>query len=279
MVGDGDGLMFEDVVEVGDLPLTMVRAGSGRPLLMLHDELGFPGWMRWNQKLAGEREFLIPLQPGFGHTPRVPWLRDYRDLAMLYLRVLREVLAGPVDVIGFSAGAYVAAEMAAMSPSAFSRMILVGPLGVRPLQGEIFDFLAVTMTTHVAATVSHHQADEFATMYGGEVTPLQFELFEAARGETSRLGWEPFMFDPSLPYHLAGIGDLPTMVVWGEDDLIVPRGAIDAYAAALPDVRVEILTGVGHRPEIEDVDGFVTCVSDFLRDERTGAAERKDAPC
>jgi len=272
-------MVVEDVVQIGDVPVKLLRAGEGRPLLMLHDELGFPGWMRWNEQLVGERAFVIPLQPGFGHTPRVPWFRDYRDVAMLYSRLLRVISTGPIDVIGFSAGAFIAAEMAAMNPHVFRRMILVGPLGVRPLDGEIFDFLAVTMTTHVAATVSHHEAEEFGTMYGGEVTPHQFELFEAARGETSRLGWEPFMYDPSLPYHLSGIGDLPTMVVWGDEDLIVPRGAIDAYAAAIPDARVEILPGVGHRPEIEAVDRFVECVSDFLTDGLGDTAARKEEPC
>jgi pimeloyl-ACP methyl ester carboxylesterase len=272
-------MVTETTFQLGDLPVVVLRGGSGRPLLMLHDELGFPGWMRWNEQLANSHEFLIPLQPGFGRTPRVPWLRDFRDLAVLYTRLLREMGVGPVDVIGFSAGAYIAAEMAAMNPGQFSRMILVGPLGVRPLDGEIFDFLAVTMTTHVAATVSHHEAEEFGTMYGGEVSPEQFELFEAARGETSRLGWEPFMFDPSLPFHLAGIGDLPTMVVWGDEDLIVPRGSVDAYAAALPAARIEVLAGVGHRPEIEDVAGFVACVSSFLGEPLRAPAERKDPAC
>ena len=269
--------LVETSVDLGDVSISMLRGGAGRPLLMLHDELGFPGWMRWNELLAEEHDFHIPLQPGFGRTPRVPWMRDYRDVAMLYGYMLRELGPGPVDVVGFSAGAYIAAEMAAMNPAQFSRMVLVGPLGLRPLEGEIFDFLAVTMTTHVAATVSHHEADEFAQIYGGEVTPDQFELFEAARGETSRLGWEPFMFDPSLGSHLAGIGDLPTMVVWGDEDLIVPRGAIDAYARALPNARVEIIPGVGHRPEIEDVDTFVTCVADFLSGASGAAAQRKGA--
>lgn len=269
----------ETTLELGDLSVVVLRRGSGRPLLMLHDELGFPGWMRWNEQLAGSHEFVVPLQPGFGRTPRVPWLRDFRDLAVLYTRLVREMGLAPVDVIGFSAGAYIAAEMAVMNPDQFARMVLVGPLGLRPLDGEIFDFLAVTMTTHVAATVSHHEAEEFGTMYGGEVTPEQFELFEAARGETSRLGWEPFMFDPSLPHHLAGIGDLPTMVVWGDEDLIVPRGVVDAYAAALPAARIEIMPGVGHRPEIEDVVGFVACLSTFLGEPPRAAAERKDPAC
>ena len=42
-------------------------------------------------------------------------------------------------MIGFSAGAYIAAEMAAACPDLFDRMVLVGPLGLRPTEGEIFD--------------------------------------------------------------------------------------------------------------------------------------------
>lgn len=252
------------VVDVGDTPVTVLRGGTGTPLLMLHDELGFPGWLRWNDRLANNHEMIIPLQPGYGHTPRLPWFRDYRDLAIFYGRLVRQLDVGAINVIGFSAGGYVAAEMAVMNPAIFSRMALIAPLGVRPLVGEIFDFLATTMQTHVAATVSHHEAPEFATMYRGGITPEQFELFEAARGETSRLGWEPFMHDPALPHHLHGIGDLATLIVWGEEDVIVPRGAIDAYEAALPDAEIRILPGVGHRPEIEDVDGFVDCVSKFF---------------
>jgi pimeloyl-ACP methyl ester carboxylesterase len=258
------GALVESVVDVGGAPVTVLRGGTGKRLLMLHDELGFPGWMKWNQQLALDHEFFIPLQPGFGHTPRVAWVQDYRDLAIFYARLIREMGVAPIDVVGFSAGGFIAAEMASMSPSLFDRMVLVAPMGIRPLEGEIFDFLATTMTTHVAATVSHRDAEEFGKIYGGAMTAEQFELFEAARGETSRLGWEPFMFNPSLPHQLQGVGDLQTLVVWGEDDLIVPRGAIDAYERALPNCRLKIFPDIGHRPEIENVDGFVECVSTFL---------------
>jgi hypothetical protein len=41
--------------------LALVRGRSGRPLLILHDELGYPGWMTWNRKFAPDRTMLIPL--------------------------------------------------------------------------------------------------------------------------------------------------------------------------------------------------------------------------
>jgi pimeloyl-ACP methyl ester carboxylesterase len=237
---------------------------------MLHDELGFPGWMTWNRVLASTRRIIAPLQPGFGRTPRVEWFRDYRDLAAFYARMIRESGLGPLDVIGFSAGAFAAAEIAASCPHLISKLILVAPVGVRPSRGEIFDFLAVTMRAHVAMTVANKDAHEFGQIYGGAITPERFELFEAARAETSRLGWEPFMFDPSLPERLKGIGDVETLLVWGDEDQVVPFGCIDVYERSIPNSRVEIIVGSGHRAEIEDPEKFVKVLADFLDDENRG---------
>ena len=65
----------EEVVSVAGERLAIVKGGSGKPLLIFHDELGYPGWMSWNETIAHERELLIPLQPGFGKTPKLEWVR------------------------------------------------------------------------------------------------------------------------------------------------------------------------------------------------------------
>ena len=254
----------EETVKVAGTELVLVRGGSGRPLLMLHDELGYPGWVSWNDALAAEREFIIPLQPGFGKSPRLDWVRSYRDLGGFYARVLREMNLAPMDVIAFSAGGYIAAEMAASDPHIFSRMVLSAPMGLKPTEGEIFDFLAVTIRTCLMQTVSNPEAPDFANIYGGEMTPEQFELFEDARAETARLGWEPFMYNPSLGHLLEGVTQLPTLLIWGEEDAVVPRGCIDAYQNAIPSAQVVTIPRVGHRPEVEDPETFMQAVKAFL---------------
>lgn len=254
----------EDTVKVGGTELVVVKGGSGRPLLMLHDELGYPGWMSWNEALAEEREFTIPLQPGYGKTPRLEWIRSYRDLGGFYARVLREMKWSPIDVLAFSAGGYIAAEMIASDPSLFSRMMLVAPMGLKPTTGEIFDFLAVTIRTAVLQTVEDSETPEFGNIYGGEMTPEQFELFEDARTETARIGWEPFMYNPSLGYLLEGVTGVPTQLVWGDRDAVVPRGCIEAYQKAMPSATVIEIPGVGHRPEIENAEAFVKVARAFL---------------
>ena len=133
-------------------------------------------------------------------------------------------------------------------------------------RSEIFDFLAVTMRSHLLATVADSDLPEFGQIYGGEMTPQQFELFEEARAETARLGWEPFMNSPSLPHRLEGIAERPTLLIHGSDDLVLPVSAIERYAASLAGSRSVEIPGVGHRPEIEALDDFVKLVEDFLSD-------------
>lgn len=257
--------MIEKLVDVGGVGVVTLECGSGRPLLMLHDELGFPGWMGWNAALSGEHRFVVPLQPGFGRTPRVEWFKSVRDVAAFYARMVRESGLGPVDVIGFSMGGWIAAEMAAADPAMFERVMLVAPLGIRPAEGEILDFLAMTMRRHVMATVSNQGAEEAKALYGGGVSPEQYELFEAARAEASRLAWEPYMHDRTLPHRLGGLQGPETLIIWGDQDQVVPRGCAEAYAEAIPGARLEIIEGAGHRPEIEEPGRFVELVRSLLK--------------
>ena len=254
----------ETTANIAGTELVLVRGGAGKPLLMFHDELGYPGWMSWNDELAKERELIIPLQPGFGRTPRIDWIRNYRDLSGFYAMVLRELNLDPIDVIGFSAGGFIAAEMAASDPKIFSHMVLVAPMGLKPTEGEITDVFPLTIRSYLRMTVADTTTPEFGKIYGGEMTPQQFEAFEDARTETARIGWEPYMHNPSLGYLLAGVKRLPTLLVWGTKDAIVPKGCIKAYQKAIAGARVAEIAGVGHRPEIENSAEFVRAVRAFL---------------
>jgi pimeloyl-ACP methyl ester carboxylesterase len=257
--------MSEKLVDVGGIGVVTLEGGSGRPLLMLHDELGYPGWMGWNEALAAEHRFIVPLQPGFGRTPRVDWFKSVRDVAAFYARMVRESGLGPIDVVGFSMGGWIAAEMAAAEPGLFERVVLVAPLGIRPAEGEILDFLAMTMRRHVVATVSNQGAEEASALYGGGVSPAQYELFEAARAESSRLAWEPYMHDRTLPHRLGAVQGPQTLIIWGDKDQVVPRGCAEAYADAIPGARLEVIAGAGHRPEIEGRARFVELVGALLK--------------
>ena len=89
----------ESLVHVARTDLMVIKGGTGRPLLVLHEELGHPGWLRWHAALAQSHTLYIPLHPGFGTSPRVEWVSCVRDLACFYARVLQEMRLSPIDVM------------------------------------------------------------------------------------------------------------------------------------------------------------------------------------
>jgi pimeloyl-ACP methyl ester carboxylesterase len=64
---------------------------------------------------------------------------------------------------------------------------------------------------------------------------------------------------------------LPTLIVWGEQDRIIP--VAHAYQAhqAIPNSRLEIIAGVGHFPHAEEPLHFVEILRDFLRTTEPGS--------
>jgi pimeloyl-ACP methyl ester carboxylesterase len=255
----------ESTIHVGGTGVTLIRGGSGSPLLVLHEELGHPGWLSWHADLARNHSLLVPVHPGFGPLPRADWISSVRDLAGFYSRMLRDMAIGPVDVIGFSLGGWIAAEMAAADSHQFRRMALVAPTGLRPPEGEIMDMFVVTARTYLNASVRDSASvPEFASLYGGEETPGQFESWEDARAESARLAWKPYMHNPSLGPLLEGVRGLPTLLIWGRDDRVVPLSSGRLYNQAIAGSGLVVFDNCGHRPEIEQTSQFVDRVRGFL---------------
>ena len=255
----------EHKVRVAGTDLVMIKGGSGRPLLVLHDELGHAGWLKWHSALARTHTLWIPLQPGFGKSPKIDWIMNLRDLACFYARVIREMELAPIDVIGFSLGGWIAAEMAVNDARQFRRMILVAPLGIRPPEGEIMDMFVVTARKYLERSVLNTWTPEFNRLYGGvERMPEQYEALEDARAEVARLAWQPYAHNPSLPNLLEGISGLPALLIWGRQDPVIPLSAGEVYRKSIPGAELAVLEGCGHRPEIEKSDEFIMRVASFL---------------
>ncbi len=254
----------EETVEAAGVRLQLVKGGTGAPLLVLHDEMGHTGWLRAHESLARNHTLHIPSHPGFDKSERLDWITTVRDLAGWYLRALDDLGLGPVPVVGCSFGGWLAAEMAAMCPHHFTKLVLVAPPGIKPPTGEIFDMFLVTAPTYIEAGFLHpDRLPEYQELYGGDPTPEERERREVAREQACRLAWRPYMFDPALPHLLARV-NLPTLIVWGREDAIVPPSAGEAYQRAIPGARLVVLDGSGHHPEIEQSEQFVRLVEEFL---------------
>ena len=255
----------EQRVHLAETDVQLLKGGSGEPLLLLHGEMGHPGWLRYHRELARDRTLYIPSHPGFGSSPRLDWIINMRDMAGWYLQALDDMGLGPVDTIGFSLGGWLAAEMATMSPQAFRRLALVGPAGIKPPAGHIYDMFLVTARDYMTGSVlDPATTPEFGGYCPEKPDPELAEQWEVNREQACRLSWRPYMFYPGLPHLLGRLKDLPTLLIWGMQDNIVPVSAAHVYSESIPNSRLELIDGCGHQPEVEQTDRFVSLVREFL---------------
>ena len=259
------GTWTEESVEAAGIKLQLIKGGTGEPLLILHGELGHPGWLRFHESLAQHHTLYIPSHPGFGKSERLDWIANMRDMAGWYLDALDDLAVGRVNAMGFSLGGWLAAEMATMCPTQFKKLVLVGATGIKPPSGQIYDmFLEVAKEFIKTSYLKPDQTPEFPQICPEQPTPDQVEAWEVAREEACRLGWRPYMHYPSLPHLLHRLRKLPTLIVWGRQDAIVPVSAAEVYHASIPGSQLVILDNCGHHPEVEQSDEFVQRVQAFL---------------
>ena len=57
----------------------------------------------------------------------------------------------------------------------------------------------------------------------------QWEAWEDARAATARIAWKPYMFTQSMPHLLENIIGLPTLIIWGRQDQVVPLSVGQLY--------------------------------------------------
>ena len=229
---------------VAGAKIHLLKQGEGAPVLSLHSIEGNLGLLPYLDALAQSACVYAPTHPGFGSSERPDWLESISDLARFYLWMLQELGLDKVHLIGGFLGGWVAAEMAVMCPQALSSLTLIGTAGVRPSEGEIADIflLGEDATTDLAIgdpdllTAAVEPEDPFVRLRGREMI--------------TRLCWKPYMHHPSL-IHLLPRVEVPTLVVWGENDRIVPLSAGERIVEAMPDSRLEITAGSGHLPYIE----------------------------
>jgi pimeloyl-ACP methyl ester carboxylesterase len=250
----------ESVVEVAGTTLHLARAGSGRPVVVLHHDIGSPDRLPFYDELAGHFDVLVPHHPGYGKSERPQWLRNVRDVAVIYQRLLSDLGVERASLIGLGFGGWIAAEMATMAPREFHRLVLVGAMGLKPPEGDIFDQAIVSYLDYARA--GFHDQDAFARVYG-DVSTDQLVGWDLCREMSFRIAWKPYMYNQSLPHLLGGVR-APALVVWGDDDQIVPRSAGEHYAALLPKARFELVRSSGHCVEMEQPDQLARLVQTFV---------------
>jgi pimeloyl-ACP methyl ester carboxylesterase len=247
--------------QVRDVSVRLRRAGAGEPLLFLHGAGGWPSWGPFFQRLAGTHAVMVPEHPGFGLSDNPASIRNVADVAMYYLDFLDALDGPPVHLAGHSLGGWIAAEIAVRNAARIRSLTLMAPAGVR-VKGLPCGDNFIWSREEYAKNLFFDQSfaeQELAHVPSDEEADIEL----TNRYMATKLGWDPRWYNPALEPWLHRIR-VPTLVLWGRDDKLFPSDYAQAWAARIPDIRVDILPECGHRPHVEKADAAADKIIGFL---------------
>ena len=258
------------------------RAGQGPALLLIHGMAGSSRtWKAVMPELAQSYDVIAPDLPGHGQSE--PPTGDY-SLGNLSatLRDLRVVIG--VDrstIIGQSLGGGVAMQLAYQHPEVAERLVLVGSGGLGREVSWMIRALSLPGAEYVAPALfpgfvrdAGNRVAEFTQRLGVRA-PRIAEMWDAYASLTTpehrvaflrtvRAVIEPGGQAVSASDRLYLAAAMPTLIVWGDADAIIPVSHAHSAHEAMPGSRLEIFSGVGHFPHVEDPQRFARVLLDFL---------------
>lgn len=240
--------------------IRVLRGGRGAPLVFLHGA-GGAMWLPFMDALAKRFEVIVPEHPGFGESETPSWLDNIGDLAYFYLDVLETLDLGRVHLMGGSLGGWIAAELAVRSCANLASLTLAAPAGIHVKGVRKGDVFLWTPEESIRRLYFDQAiADRLLAM---PATEAQQQAQMKNRLMLARLAWQPRFYNPHLAKWLHRIA-VPTLVVWGENDEVLPAAYGAAYAALIPGAQLVTFPACGHLPQVEKPEAFESAVNRFL---------------
>jgi pimeloyl-ACP methyl ester carboxylesterase len=248
---------------VNGVRVDMFECGRGRPLLLLHPEIGIEPAAPAIDLLAQRARVIVPTHPGFGASELPRSFSTVDDLAYFYLDLMDELDLRDAAVVGISFGGWLAAEIAIKSTARMSHLVLANPVGIKIGDRETRDIVDIhAITEGEFLELAYHDPAAGKRDYRAMADA---DVLAAARNReaTARYGWSPYLHDPKLKGRLHRIR-VPTLMLWGAADRIVGEAYGRAYCAAIPGARFERIERAGHFPHVEQPAEFAARVHAFV---------------
>ena len=242
--------------------------GSGPVLVLLHG-LGSrkEDWGTVIGPLSQKYRLLVPDQVGFGQSDKPPMdykIQTYVDFLNEFLRVLK---IDRMNLAGESLGGWIAASYATEVSVAhlvpIDKLVLVDAAGLnqdKPVPYEELNPSSLEAMRALMKDVFYNTSwltdERLRQLFAGKLSVRDGYTVHS-------ILTNPNLASERLDKKLSEIR-VPTLVLWGKQDTLVPVNSGERYAAGIPGAKLVTFDQCGHVPPGEKPAEFVAAVSEFL---------------
>jgi pimeloyl-ACP methyl ester carboxylesterase len=253
-----------ETIDVCGRPTVILHGGDGPAFVYLHSTLGESvRWLPFFQAWGKHFTVYVPTHPGFGRSGGFDQIDTVEDMAFHYVELFDALGLGEVILGGVSLGGWIAAEFAVRWPERVKKLWLSGAPGMWVDEEPLPDlFREMANPDRLRARVFHDPSSPIAQMVivpnpDDERRLIGFQAMTVL----ARLVWER-PYDPKLPSRLQRVR-CPTLLLWGENDALVPPSYGLAYKKHLPQAEWKTIPACGHLGMFEKEAEFVDAVTRF----------------
>jgi pimeloyl-ACP methyl ester carboxylesterase len=266
MTASMNGSNAINTVELGrglqDNPVLV--SGEGRPLVYLHG-LGGQAWDPLLDGLSKTQRVHAPAYAGAAEPDELKAFDTIHDLVVYLDDVVRGLSLDQFDLVGHSFGGMLAAEYAALFPERVRKLVLIDPLGLWRNDAPVTDFIYVTpdKQTELILGETNSEAVRKLLALPEEITAKNREIVRRITSMASILHFIWPIPERGLAKRLHRIA-APTQLLWGEQDMIVPRVYADDFASAIQNAEIQIIPGGSHTPQYNNPAAVLDKIQRFL---------------
>jgi pimeloyl-ACP methyl ester carboxylesterase len=258
----------EKTIEIDGNTIRYVEEGTSEENLLLIHGLGASAerWEHVIPQFAKNYRVLVPDLIGFGLSdkPLVDYTTDY--LSNFIRKFLKKLNIDSVIIIGSSLGGQIGAEFTYQNNSMVKKLVLISPSGIMKHSTPALD--AYVMAALYPSDSSASNA--FQIMSGSKNIDKK-----TIKGFVQRMKLPNAKM--AFMSTLLGLKDAeiiseklvsiksPTLIIWGENDPIIPIKYAQSFVSEIDDCRFVKMENCGHTPYVESPDKFYKIVSDFLK--------------
>lgn len=262
--------VHEETVEVWDgrLRLHVKTAGDGPPLVFFHPLPGL-AWQPLLDRLAERHTVYAPEHPGTspGEPHAIAEVQTFTELLLAYEEAVRALGPERPVAVGQSFGGMVAADLAATFPWLFSRLVLMAPIGLWRDDAPIplMQMVAGPPQDTGKYLFAHPESPAAQAAMALPDDPGQIPKAIAQNawnvGCTTKFAWP--IADHGLGRRLHRVA-VPTLIVWGRDDALVPVDYAEEFGSRIAGSQVEVIDDCGHVVQADQPERTWAAISAFL---------------
>ena len=261
-------IVEEKFLKIDGHKIRYLESGNSKNTLVLLHGLGASAerWLNVIPNFSKDYRVIVPDLIGFGQSdkPTVDYTPEY--FSDFLEKFFAQTGISRLNLIGSSLGGQIAANYTSSHTGEIEKLILVSPAGAMTQSTPALDayVMAALYPNEQTAKNAFEQMEASGEEVPSEIITGFIERMQLPNAKLAFMSTVLGLKNSKPITTKLGSITIPTLIIWGSDDPVIPIIYSDSFISSIQDCRFFRMDGCGHTPYVQDPNTFSNKALEFL---------------